>query len=64
MTDTIHRGNIDFVMAIGGDQKLLRRLNELDNAETVTTGWKGSDAKWRLAKEDVLATLLAFAKYP
>jgi trehalose 6-phosphate synthase/phosphatase len=50
-------------MATSGDQKLLRRLNELDNAETVTTGSKGSDAKWRLAKEDVLTTLRAFAKY-
>jgi trehalose 6-phosphate synthase complex regulatory subunit len=49
-------------MAIGGDEKLLRRLNELDNAETVTTGWKGSDAKWRLPKEEVLDTLRAFAK--
>jgi len=62
VTDTVHRGNIDFVMAIGGDQKLLRRLNELDNAETVTTAWKGSDAKWRLGKENVLATLSAFAR--
>jgi len=60
--DTIHNGNIDFVMAIGGDQKLLRRLNELDNAETVTTSWKGSDASWRLPKEEVLDTLRALAK--
>ncbi|THH21691.1 hypothetical protein EUX98_g8296 [Antrodiella citrinella] len=28
----------DFVLAIGKDEKLLRRLNELDNAETVFTG--------------------------
>lgn len=64
VTETIHRGNIDFVMAIGGDQKLLRRLNELDNAETVTTSWKGSDAGWRLEKEEVLDTLRSFAKMP
>lgn len=28
----------DFVLAIGKDEKLMRRLNELDNAETVFTG--------------------------
>jgi hypothetical protein len=58
-----HSGEIDFVMAIGGDQKLLRRLNELDNAETVTTSRKGSDAKWRLKRDEVLSTLATFAKY-
>ena len=64
IVDVVHDSSeIDFVMAIGGDQKLLRRLNELDNAETVTTSRKGSDAKWRLKKDQVLSTLAAFDRY-
>ncbi|KAG2030091.1 hypothetical protein BDR03DRAFT_975071, partial [Suillus americanus] len=42
-----------FVFAVGGDEKLLRRLNELDNAETVSTSGKGTDAKWKLDAGDV-----------
>ncbi|TFK50600.1 alpha-trehalose-phosphate synthase [Heliocybe sulcata] len=51
----------DFVLAIGSDEKLLRRLNELDSAETVSTGRKGTDAKWRLDAEQVVPALSQFA---
>jgi len=47
----------DFVLAIGRDEKLLRRLGELDNAETCSTGIGGTDARWRLAHEGVLGVL-------
>lgn len=40
--------NLDFLLAISGDEKLLRRLNDLDNAETCATNGRGTDAKWRL----------------
>lgn len=32
-----HSHDVDFVLAIGKDEKLMRRLNELDNAETIST---------------------------
>ena len=59
--DTVQ--DVDIVISIGADEKLLSRLNELDNAnaETCTTSGKGSDAKWRLAVEDVIPTLWKFA---
>ncbi|KAI9509923.1 alpha-trehalose-phosphate synthase [Russula earlei] len=47
----------DFVLAIGRDEKLLRRLGELDNAETCSTGTGGTDARWRLAHEEVISVL-------
>jgi hypothetical protein len=47
----------DFVLAIGRDEKLLRRLGELDNAETCSTGIGGTDARWRLAREEVVGVL-------
>jgi len=53
--------DVDIVMCIGADEKLLSRLNELDNAETCTTSGKGSDAKWRLGVEEVIPTLWKFA---
>ncbi|KAK1221373.1 Trehalose-6-P synthase/phosphatase complex subunit, partial [Marasmius sp. AFHP31] len=41
----------DIVVAMSGDERLLRRLGELDNSETVSISGKGStDAKWRLAR--------------
>lgn len=45
------------VFAMSGDEKLLRRLNELDNAETVSTSRKGTDAKWKLDPNDVVSVL-------
>ncbi|KAI0920354.1 hypothetical protein AcV5_010116 [Taiwanofungus camphoratus] len=54
--------DIDFMLAIGKDEKLMRRLNELDSAETVTTGTKGTDAKWKLEPEQVMQTLWRFVE--
>ena len=45
------------VFAVSGDEKLLRRLNELDNAETVSTSRKGTDAKWKLDPKEVMSVL-------
>jgi len=61
-TESVH--DTDFVFAIGSDEKLLRRLNELDNAETCSTGTKGTDAKWKIKAQEVEAVLeqLAGAK--
>lgn len=53
--------DIDFVLALGSDEKLLRRLNELDTAETCSTGSKGTDAKWRMDAEQVMPTFSQFA---
>lgn len=36
------------VLVIGGDEKLLRRLNEWEDAETMSTSRRGTDAKWKL----------------
>lgn len=47
----------DFVLAIGQDEKLLRRLGELDNAETCSTGTGGTDARWRVPCEEVIGVL-------
>ncbi|OSD03743.1 glycosyltransferase family 20 protein [Trametes coccinea BRFM310] len=57
-TDT----DFDFVFAVGKDEKLMRRLNDLDNAETCSTGSKGTDAKWKLEPEQVLPALQRFAE--
>ena len=54
--------NSDFVLAISKDEKLMRRLNELDNAETCSTSGKGTDAKWKLEPDQVVPTLWRFAE--
>ncbi|KAI0270653.1 alpha-trehalose-phosphate synthase [Gloeopeniophorella convolvens] len=51
----------DFVLALGRDEKLLRRLGELDDAETCSTGAGGTDARWRLAREEVVGVLAQLA---
>ncbi|PCH42911.1 glycosyltransferase family 20 protein [Wolfiporia cocos MD-104 SS10] len=61
-TETESITDFGFVLAIGKDQKLMRRLNELDNAETVSTGSKGTDAKWKLEPEQVMQTLWRFVE--
>jgi trehalose 6-phosphate synthase/phosphatase len=55
--------DVDFMLAIGSDEKLLRRLNEIDNAETCSTSpaSKGTDAKWRIGMGEVLDVLWQFA---
>lgn len=49
------------VFAVSGDEKLLRRLNELDHAETISTSRKGTDAKWKLDPKEVVSVLSQFA---
>ncbi|KAG1873862.1 glycosyltransferase family 20 protein [Suillus subluteus] len=57
-------GEAGFVFAVSGDEKLLRRLNELDNAETVSTSGKGTDAKWKLDAVEVGDVMWLFANCP
>jgi trehalose 6-phosphate synthase/phosphatase len=54
-------GEVDFLLAISSDEKLLRRLNEFDGSETVSTSGKGTDAKWRLECEAAVDVLRGFA---
>jgi trehalose 6-phosphate synthase complex regulatory subunit len=52
----------DFVFALGQDEKLLRRLNELETAETCSTSnGRAIDAKWRVDKADAVKVLEQFA---
>lgn len=62
--DTDMETDIDFVLAVSGDEKLLRRLNELGFSETVSTSeaGTGTDAKWKLDSAEVVNTLWQFAK--
>jgi len=53
---------IDFLLAMSSDEKLLTRLNEVDGAETVSTSGKGTDAKWKLEGEEVVGVLRALGK--
>ncbi|KAI6013248.1 glycosyltransferase family 20 protein [Pisolithus marmoratus] len=55
-------GESTLVLGIGGDEKLLRRLNELDDAETVSTSRRGTDAKWKLDPREVLGVLGTLAQ--
>lgn len=50
----------DFMLAISSDERLLRRLNENDGAETVSSSGKGTDARWRVDYEEVPRVLKAF----
>ena len=54
---------LDFVLAISTDEKLLRRLNEIECAETVKSSGRGrgTDAKWTLDAKDVISALTKFA---
>ncbi|KAG6899346.1 hypothetical protein C0993_011062 [Termitomyces sp. T159_Od127] len=58
-------GDVDFILAVSGDEKLLRRLNEVDGAETCSTSGRGTDAKWKVEPEprEVLRMLLSLAGY-
>jgi hypothetical protein len=53
--------DVDFVLAVSSDEKLLRRLNEFDNAETCSTRGKGTDARWKLHPGEVIGSLWQFA---
>ena len=61
-TEAENATEFDFVLAVGKDEKLMRRLNELDNAETCSTSNKGTDAKWKLEPDQVVPTLWRFAE--
>jgi len=54
---------VDFILAMGTDEKLMRRLNEFDNAETCSAAPpnKGTDAKWRINYEEVRGVLTQLA---
>ena len=62
MDITEDAAHVDFVLAISKDEKLMRRLNDLDNAETCSTGSKGTDAKWKLKPEQVMPVLSRLAE--
>ena len=53
--------DVDFVLAIGADEKLIRRLNDLDHAETCSTGNKGTDARWKIDPKEMAKTMWDFA---
>ncbi|KAJ7785811.1 alpha,alpha-trehalose-phosphate synthase [Mycena metata] len=59
--DSVAHGDLDLILAVSGDEKLIRRLNEFDSAETVATGGKGTDARWKLDAGKVLEALGVFA---
>ncbi|KAF8636145.1 hypothetical protein AX17_003758 [Amanita inopinata Kibby_2008] len=54
-------GELDLLIAISSDEKLLRRLNDIDNSETCSTSGKGTDAKWKLEPTEAKNVLEAFA---
>ncbi|CAK5279906.1 unnamed protein product [Mycena citricolor] len=59
--DAIAQGDLDLLLAITGDEHLIRRLNEFDVAETVATGGKAAtDARWTLGS-NVVETLSVLA---
>ncbi|KAI6013261.1 glycosyltransferase family 20-domain-containing protein [Pisolithus marmoratus] len=55
-------GESTLVLGIGGDEKLLRRLNELDDAETVSTSRRGTDTRWKPDPREVSGVLGALAQ--
>ncbi|KAJ6626881.1 alpha,alpha-trehalose-phosphate synthase [Mycena sp. CBHHK59/15] len=50
-------GDLDLVLAVGSDEKLIRRLNEFDCAETCSTSGKATDARWKLDAGRVIEAL-------
>ncbi|TFK65857.1 alpha,alpha-trehalose-phosphate synthase [Pluteus cervinus] len=61
--DEVHAGgtDLDFILAMTGDEKLVRRLNDFDNAETCSTSSKGTDALWKLEAAQASGTLALLA---
>ena len=53
--------DVDFLLAVSSDEKLLRRLNEFDGSETISTSGKGTDGKWTLESEETVKVLKMFA---
>lgn len=54
-------GDLDFMLSVSGDEKLLRRLNEFESAETCSTSGKGTDARWKLEPREAAGALWHFA---
>ncbi|KAG8963789.1 hypothetical protein FRC03_002549 [Tulasnella sp. 419] len=52
----------DFVLALGGDEKLLGRINDLPGAQTVSTSTKNSQAKWKVEREKAVEVLEQFVE--
>ncbi|KAK2462193.1 hypothetical protein APHAL10511_005781 [Amanita phalloides] len=53
---------LDLLIAISADEKLLRRLNEFDNADTCSTSGRRTDAKWKLDGSEAKNVLELFAR--
>jgi hypothetical protein len=53
--------DVDFLLAVSSDEKMLRRLNEFDVSETVSSSGKGTDGKWKLESEETVKMLGMFA---
>ncbi|KAF9490894.1 alpha,alpha-trehalose-phosphate synthase [Pleurotus eryngii] len=53
--------DLDCILAVSSDEKLLRRLNEFDNSETVSTSGKNTSAKWQLDAKIATKTLWQLA---
>ena len=52
--------DVEFVLAIGSDEKLIRCLNEMEGAETCSVSGRGSDARWKIDLDDVVRVLMGF----
>ena len=52
--------DVDFLLAVSSDEILLRRLNEFNGSETVSTSGKGTDAMWKLESEEAVKALGMF----
>jgi len=57
-------GEVDFMMVVSADERLLRRVDEWEGAETVSVReegvGRGTDARWRVAPGEVGSVLEAF----
>lgn len=54
--------DLDFILAIGTDERLLRRLNDIDGSETCSTSGKATEAKWQLDPSESIDVLKQLAK--
>jgi hypothetical protein len=61
-TDYLTNQGVDFLLAFGNDEKLVRQLKELNNAETCSVSGRGTDAKWKIDPEDATKALWHFAE--
>ncbi|KDQ16896.1 glycosyltransferase family 20 protein [Botryobasidium botryosum FD-172 SS1] len=48
--------DFNFILAVSGDNRLIRRINDLPHSETCSTNLKNSDATWRLIDEGARKT--------